>query len=352
LDRFPVFNPLADFTYRVLIVLAIVAVAALAWQLADILVLIFGSIVLSAALRALAAPLERHSPLSRNLSLLTVIVLLLVAFAGAFILLGSQLAAQMRQLIEVLPGALERAREWFQSTVAGSILPDLASGLSAGNVMPQIGQVASSTLGIVANVILIPFLAIYLAADPGLYRRGLLSMAPQAARERISIALDGSGEALKRWLLGQLVAMISIGVITFIGLWALGMPLALPLGLIAGLLEFVPFIGPIAAAVPAVLVAFAQGEMMPLYVIALYLVIQQVEGNLLMPLIQRWAVALPPALALIAVVVFGVMFGPLGILFATPLMVVVLVFVKMLYVDTAIEHKDADEMRATTEPEQ
>lgn len=330
-------SPLADYTYRVLIAVAIVVVVILAWRLLDIFVLVFGAIVLAAALRALSDPLERVAPLSPRAALIVVILLVLAALAGAFSLLGVQLVTQMRQLIEVLPDALERAREWLQGTRIGGALPDLGQGFSSTGAVAGIQRIASTTLGVLTNTVLIVFLAIFIAMDPGLYRRGLLRMAPHAARERIAIALDGSGEALKRWLLGQLVAMVSVGVVTFIGLSALGMPLALPLGLIVGLLEFIPFVGPIAAAIPAVLVAFAQGGWMPLYVAILYLAIQQLEGNVLMPLIQRWAVALPPALGLLSVVVFGVAFGPLGILFATPLMVVVMVFVKKLYVDTAIE---------------
>jgi predicted PurR-regulated permease PerM len=138
---------------------------------------------------------------------------------------------------------------------------------------------------------------------------------------------------------GQLVAMLSVGLITGIGLWLLDVPLALSLGLIAGILEFIPFIGPILSAIPALLVAFTQDGWTPLYVLLLYLGIQQIEGNVLMPVIQKWAVSLPPALGLLGVVIFGLLFGILGVLFATPLMVVVMVFVQKLYVDTAIEPK-------------
>jgi predicted PurR-regulated permease PerM len=130
--------------------------------------------------------------------------------------------------------------------------------------------------------------------------------------------------------------MVIVGLITGVGLWLLEIPLALSLGLIAGLLEFVPFVGPILSAIPAILVAFTQDGMAPLYVVLLYLAVQQIEGNALMPLIQRWAVSLPPALGLIGVVVFGLLFGVLGVLFATPLMVVVMVLTQKLYVEAAL----------------
>jgi predicted PurR-regulated permease PerM len=134
-----------------------------------------------------------------------------------------------------------------------------------------------------------------------------------------------------------------VAAATFAGLWLLDVPYALSLAFVAGVLEFVPFLGPILAAVPAIVVAFTIGPDSAMAVALLYLGIQQVEGNLLMPLIQRWAVALPPALGILAVVVFGLLFGTLGVLFATPLMVVVVVLMRKLYVERALgEARTAD----------
>jgi predicted PurR-regulated permease PerM len=226
----------------------------------------------------------------------------------------------------------------MQSAVGAAVL-DLAgrSMQQASGALSGLARFANLTFGAVANVILIVFLALYLAADPKPYARGLVHLIPRAVRPRFAIALDASGVALRRWLLGQLVAMLVVGVVTGVGLWLLDVPLALSLGLIAGVLEFIPFVGPILSAIPAVLVAFTHEPMTPVYVALLYLGVQQIEGSVLMPLIQRWAVSLPPALGLIGVVVFGVLFGVLGVLFATPLMVVVMVLVQKLYVEGALE---------------
>jgi predicted PurR-regulated permease PerM len=131
--------------------------------------------------------------------------------------------------------------------------------------------------------------------------------------------------------------MLTIGVASAIGLALLGVPLALALGLIAGLLEFVPFFGPIASGTVAVLVAFAQGPTQALYVALLFLVLQQVEGNVLVPLVQRWAVDLPPVLSLASVMVFGTLFGPLGVVLGTPLAVVMMVLVQRLNIEQTLE---------------
>jgi predicted PurR-regulated permease PerM len=147
---------------------------------------------------------------------------------------------------------------------------------------------------------------------------------------------------LGRWLLGQGVSMLFVGATTAIGLAVLGVPLALTVGLIAGVLAFVPFFGPIASGALAVLLAFTQGPTQALYVGALSVAIQQVEGNLLMPWVQRWAVELPPVLGITAAVIFGLLFGLPGIVLATPMMVVVMVLVQRLYVEELLEAEPAD----------
>jgi predicted PurR-regulated permease PerM len=149
------------------------------------------------------------------------------------------------------------------------------------------------------------------------------------------------GRALRLWLLGQLLAMFLVGAMIALGLWALGVPSALALGFIAGMLEFVPFLGPIIAALPGVAVGLGEGMETAVWVMALYFIVQQGEGYFIIPLVQQGTVALPPALTLFAIVAFGLLFGPLGILFATPLTVVAFVVVKKLWVrDTLHEETE------------
>ncbi len=331
----------AQFTYRVLIAVGLFALAFLLWKLADVIMLVFAGILFAAALRAMADPLDRATPLSGRQSLLVVVVLLVAAIVGAMWLTGGQVGAQLGQLWQMLPGALADVRTWLDGSAFGTAVMNMGQQALEGvsGTVSSIARFASGTFGAVTDVILILFLAIYFAADPGLYRHGILHLVPASARRRVDVALDAAGKSLKRWLLGQLIAMVCVGALTGIGLTLLGVPLALSLALIAGLLEFIPIIGPFLSAIPAVLVAFTQGGQMALYVALLYLVIQQIEGNVLMPIVQKWAVSLPPALGLMGVVIFGLLFGVMGILFATPLMVVVMVMVQKLYVEAAIEQK-------------
>jgi predicted PurR-regulated permease PerM len=171
----------------------------------------------------------------------------------------------------------------------------------------------------------------FLAGEPELYRRGLVKLVPgERARERLGDTLDTTGRALRRWLLGQLLSMTIVGVLTGLGLWLIGVPAPLALALLTFLAEFVPLIGPVVAAVPALLLGLAQGW--GTAVLLLYLAVQQVESNMITPLVQRKVVELPPALTLFGVVALGVVLGPLGLILGAPLLVVAVVATKKLWV--------------------
>jgi predicted PurR-regulated permease PerM len=159
--------------------------------------------------------------------------------------------------------------------------------------------------------------------------------------------LQAAGHGLSRWLLGQGLSMLAIGTLTAVGLGLMGMPMALGLGVIAGLFAFVPFFGAVTSGALVVLLAFAEGPDKALQAALLMLAVQQIEEFVLLPFIQRWAVRLPPVLGLIAAVIFALLFGPAGVLVATPLMVMVMILVQRLYVHRVVESVE----RPATQPE-
>jgi predicted PurR-regulated permease PerM len=323
----------------VLIAVATVAAAVALWYLAALAVIAFAGVVAAVLLRSLADPLARLTHVSGRVAV-TLVVLALAALATLVLwLTGETLLSQVGQLWEALPSALTGMRRWAEQWPSGRALIESVSSIDGLQSARRVAGFAMSTFGVVANLVVITFLGIYLAVDPGLYRRGLLHLVPGDARSRVALALDSAGQGLRRWLLGQLVAMVLVGALTGIGMWLLGDPLALSLGVIAGLLEFVPFVGPVVAAVPGVLLAFTQSPQTALYAALVYLLIQQIEGNLIMPVVQRWAVSLPPALGILAVVVFGLLFGLPGVILAVPLMVVAMILVQKLYVEAALGEK-------------
>ncbi|HEX6112015.1 MAG TPA: AI-2E family transporter [Geminicoccaceae bacterium] len=334
-------NPRGDigFLRRVLMVAAVLALALLAWYLVDVLLLVFGAILVAVLLRALANPIARRTPLSDAWALIPATLGIVVVVALAAWLLGAEVRAQVTELAERLPDAWRSFEERLGATDLGerivSRAHDAAPG--AGSVVSGLAGVVTSFVSGLADFLLIVFGGLYLAVQPGLYRRGILLLFPaEGSRERIAGTLDASGQALRLWLLGQLVSMTFLFVLTGLGLWAIGVPAALALAMLAGLAQFVPLLGPIVAAVPALLIALSEGWQIAVWTLMLYVAIQQVESNIITPLVQRQAVSLPPAVTLFAVVAFGLLFGPLGILFATPLAVVAMVAIKRLWVRDAL----------------
>lgn len=205
-----------------------------------------------------------------------------------------------------------------------------------GNVGRYMFRFLSSTLAVITGVLLITFIAIYIGVNPGIYHRGLIHLFPHEARPRAREVLTAVGTTLRRWLLSQLIAMVAIGVVTTVVLTLLGVEAALSLGLIAGLLEFIPNIGPVLSAVPAVAMGFVDSPEKALMVAVAYAAIQFAENQLLIPILMRKGVDLPPVLTLVGQALMALVFGFLGLLVAVPLIATALVVIKMLYVEDVV----------------
>jgi predicted PurR-regulated permease PerM len=216
-----------------------------------------------------------------------------------------------------------------------SKLPDSLSG-QLGAMTRYLFSFLSSTVSVIAGIILILFLSIYIGAAPDLYRRGLLHLLPRRVRPRADQVLSAVSMTLRRWLLTQLVAMLVIGVVTFIVLSLLHVRAALALAILAGLFEFIPMLGPILSGLPAVAMAFLDSPQKALFVLIAYIVIQFFENHLLIPLLMKEGVDLPPVLTLIGLALMGLVFGFLGMLVAVPLLAAVMVAVKLLYVEDVV----------------
>jgi predicted PurR-regulated permease PerM len=216
-----------------------------------------------------------------------------------------------------------------------SKLPETLSG-QLGAVSRYLFSFLSSTVAVLAGILLILFTALYVGSAPDLYHRGLLHLIPRSARPRAAQVLQAIGMTLRNWLRAQLIAMAVIGLVTAIGLWALDVKAALALGLIAGLLEFIPLVGPWLSAVPAVAMAFLDSPQKALFVVLLYVGIQFLENHLLIPMVMQEGVDLPPVLTLIGLALMGVVFGFLGMLIAVPFLAAVMTAIKLLYVEDVV----------------
>jgi predicted PurR-regulated permease PerM len=315
------------FVRRVLIVFALGVLGLALWMLSDLLLLIFAAILCAVALRALMAPLVQATGMREPLALATVVLLVVLLAAALVIQFGSKLSEQTAFVLQNAPAALQSL---LKTLSLEDISKDLG-GSAIGELASRMVTIGSSIIEGAAAFILIVVGGIYLAAAPQTYRRGLISVFPERWRSAITSTVDDSAFALGRWLYAQLIAMVIVGVLTGIGMWLVGVPSPLALGLIAGATEFIPILGPIVGAIPALLLASGEGFEVMLAALAVAVVVQQLENNVIMPFVVGRVVELPAAVGLFATVAMGLLFGPLGLLLGYPLAIVADVAIRRLY---------------------
>jgi predicted PurR-regulated permease PerM len=271
--------------------------------------------------------------------MLIAVLLIVFVVGGVAWLLGSQIAIQTQSLADTLPAALKRVDDWLAGLGLAHPIQSWLAQLhsNGGSLVSRVGSWASSASNGIANLLIVFFGGVFLAAKPRFYRTGAIKLVPADSRSIVAEAMDESEHALRLWLRGQLAAMIIIGVMTGAGLWLLGIDSWLVLGILAGFFEFIPFAGPILSAIPAILIALVQSPELALWTTFMYIFVQHSEAYLIQPLVQQYAVDVPPVVLLFALLAFAVLFGIVGILFAAPLTVVTYVMVKRLYVREALD---------------
>jgi predicted PurR-regulated permease PerM len=323
------------FIERLVIAVGIAGLALLTWRLRDLLLLLFGAVLVAVILSVMAKPLRQRLGLPGALALALAVAMLLALFLSAFWLFGAEVAGQSATLQKAIPGAWQALLHRLEPLGLAEPLRQATAG--GGGVLSRAGSIARSIGSGVTDTLLVLIGGIYFAAQPDMYRKGVLKLVPKRGRELAAEAIDDSGRALRLWLMGRLVSMAVVGLLTGLGLWLLGIPAALTLGLVAAIMEFIPLLGPLLAAIPALLLAAAVGPEQMLWVAGLYLLIQQIEGNVLEPLVQQRAVSLPPVLLVFALVSAALVFGIAGIILGAPLTVVLFVLIKRLYVREALD---------------
>jgi predicted PurR-regulated permease PerM len=323
----------------------LVAVCGAMWAGRQVLLLLFAGLLFAIVLSAVADWISQHLGVRRGLALALTVLILLVGSSLTAWLVGDRFYSQIQDLSEQLPSVLADLRQslaqhrWGKAVLHNMPSPeDLLSHTS--EVAKKSWSAAWGLVGLAGGSLIFFFVGIYLAIDPTGYRNGFVRLFPVSSRPRLAATLDSAGSTLARWLVGKLILMCMVGVLTAIGLWVLGIPLVLSLALLAATLDFIPNIGPIASAIPALLLAVLKGPSTVLWVALLYLAVQFLESYILSPLVQRRAVSLPPALLIAAQVFLPMTFGVPGLLLATPLTVLLLVLVRSLYVESILEQND------------
>ncbi len=339
---------LSDYARKVWIAAGVaaatLAILAMLWFGFGILLMVFVGLLLALAFSLPAGWLCRHSFLSRRWALSVVLFVIIGMFAAFSVNFAFSISQEFEQLAKTLPGSLTGLKQVISQWPLGSqiiewIGQDPASE-AFSNWSTRVSSVFSTTLGALLNVVVIVFIGLFIAFDPAIYRAGLLQLITPSRREGAAEILQFIEYKLAWWLVGRLASMSAVGLLAGVGLWLLGIPMALSLGLLAALLSFIPYLGPLLSAVPALLVAFSVNPTAMLHVGILYAGVQTLESYLITPLIQREAVSIPPGLLLVVQVWLGLVAGLMGMLVAEPLIVLGMVLVQRLYVRGWLEQEN------------
>jgi predicted PurR-regulated permease PerM len=315
------------------VVLATTAAAYVIWLLVDLLLLLFACALVSLILLTITSLIGRTTGLPFGLSLTLAVLGLLAGIGGAIWFFGATLQGEFAELAARLPSAWANLQVRLRTSPIGAAVLERAQGLapSAQTVVNAATTALAAVGGALSGLAIVLVGGLYLAAQPNLYSIGLLRMVPARAQKTAAETLDAISVSLRNWLKGQAMGMLFVGIGTGLGLWLVGVPAAWAIGLVAGLAEFVPYAGVLLAGIPAVVLGFGQGTSTGLWTIGVLLAVQQLQGNLVMPLLQNKMVDLPPAITIFGIIAAGILFGVAGVLLATPLTIVVLVLVRRLY---------------------
>lgn len=303
------------------------------WLVHNALFIVLLAVLIAIVIHTPARFLSRWIPFRFALPLVT--VLFVGALAGLGVAMVPHLLAQVRLLATQLPETLDQLQEWFRQETGQGPESEVARSLTRqamdfiGGFVPIAFNAVATVLGSFAIVVL----ATFFAAQPTLYRDNFLRLLPPDARPRWERVYEEAARNLKAWTIGKAITMILIGVATYVGLTLFKIPGALALAAFAALMEFIPNFGPTIAAIPAMIAAFAIAPSTALYVGVFYFLLQQVQNSLTVPLVERRAVNIPPAALLVWQLMLAVGFGLLALFVATPLLAVIVVAVRILYLE-------------------
>ena len=326
---------------QAVIVISLLALAMFIWYSIHVLLLIFAGILMAILLRGLAELVGDKLHLGPKTSLAIVVGVLLIIFGGAAWLFAGELIKQTAQLVDRMPETLAQLRLRLGQTSWGQLvlraLPaeqNWASWLR--NAFGSVPRILSSATSALVTVAVVLFIGLYMAAEPRMYVRGALWLIPRDKRDRVAEVMGSVGYTLKWWLIGQAIDMVIIGAATAVAMYFIGVPLALLIGFLAGVFNFIPNFGPLFALVPALILSLIEGPEKALWVVLTFMVLQTIEGYFLLPIILRRAVDIPGAMTIIAQVLLSLLAGPIGLALAAPLTAATLIIVKMLYVEDTL----------------
>ena len=322
----------ARFVRRVLLLILLLAISAALFRAGDLLILAFGSMLGAIVIHAVAEIGRDHLRLPRKVALVAAILSVLAVIGFLIWLFGVAFRDQLNQLVTALPGLIADLARWAGRSPVGAKLVDaIQTAFGGSRVAQDAGGLVRGGGELVLNALLVLIGSLFFAADPKVYERGFLFLVPPRHRPAFEDALFDVGGTLKLWLKAQLIQMTTMGVLVGLGLWIAGVPSPAALGLLTGLSEFVPYVGPIAAMLPALGLAATVGTDQVLWTLAVYAGVRLIQTNVITPFVTARVVSIPPAVTLFAIIGIGYVFGIFGLFFSAALLVVIYTLVRSLY---------------------
>jgi predicted PurR-regulated permease PerM len=302
------------------------------WFQSKVLYLIFAGLLLAIALHSFASWLERHTPLNHKYSYTVALLATIGAATAVGLVIAPRTISETSKIAATIPGALAQARGYLDRWGWGRhLVHTVKNGMNGQAASSQLTGFALGAMHAAEDLVIVLVVAFFGALNPREYRDSLIRLLPSEYRSRAQEAAGDVVYTLRWWIAGQLVPMVVLGAGSMLGLSLLHVPLAFTLGLITGVMIFIPYIGALLSEIPAVLVGLTVSPRTALYVLILYLGVHIVEGYLLTPFVQKRAVRLPPLLTILSQLLMWEIGGLAGVLVATPLAAVGLVLVKTLY---------------------
>lgn len=310
----------------------------LIWQTVSSLLIIFAGVLFAAFLDAAARTIATILPVGRAWRLTLVLLLLLVLAAFGLIWGAGKVPEQIHLLLQVMDTQLDVVQQHLLSFGVDLLGPEAGRNFARwffdqGRLFSNAQMVLGTATSFLTNALIIVFLGILFAFDPSSHRESLVVLVKQSYRARTRAVLNEMGSVLRLWFIGQVIRIVLMTLCVWVALYLIGLPGPFILGLQAGLSNFIPYLGPIVAAIPIALVAMPLGGSVLVWAVAVYTIIQSIEGYVIGPLIQRQAVATPPAWTLVAILLLGALFGVMGIALAMPLVAIGRVAVIRFYVE-------------------
>jgi predicted PurR-regulated permease PerM len=325
-------------------IVALLVVAILIIRVAfDILLMVLAGALIAVYFHGLGDAIQRRTKLKRRPAMLISIIGSVILLGALFWFMGTKIQVQVSELSNTLPTTLNNAKVKLAQTSLGQSARQSFSGSNSQKLMATVQSFFSTTFGVLGDVYIILFLGIFFTANPSLYKDGILILVPADRKELGEHIMNRISLSLKGWLKGMLFSMLLVTILIGVALSIIGVPVALILALITGLLELIPNIGSLIAMIPGVLLALTMGTNTAILVAVVYIASQTIVANIVTPLIQKKMINLPPALTLISQLIMGVVSGALGIILAVPLLAILIILVDELYVKK-IAHNDDDEI--------